>query len=108
MVAEGGPGQVGDIQGDNRSLQKTRAGLLLLDSWGNGEDAGTEAQNNVDRQEELVHSAAVSLDYNVIVIYDILLFHCTAYVSEEDKQQNKSSKSKSVAEESGCEEAAVP
>lgn len=72
MVAEGRPGQIGDIQGDNGSLQQSRSGLPLLYSWGNGKDAGAKAQNDVDGQEELVQSAAVSLDCTAVVIFMII------------------------------------
>jgi hypothetical protein len=74
LVAEGRPGQIGDVQGDNRSLQQSRAGLPLLDSWGDGKDAGSKAQNDVDGQEELVHGAAVGLDFTAVVIIVIFNF----------------------------------
>ena len=56
-VSHGGPGEVDDVEADKAALQQSRVGLVLLDDGQHRRGRRDDAQDHVERDEELVELA---------------------------------------------------
>jgi hypothetical protein len=60
-AGHGRPGEVHDVEGDDRALQQPQTRLGLLHAREDGHHRDDHAQDQVERDEELVQSAVVRL-----------------------------------------------
>ena len=61
LVGERAPGQVHDVHRDEGGLQQPRVGEVLLDDGEHGGDGEDDAQDHVERDEELVQPAVTGV-----------------------------------------------